>query len=148
MKRSGIKPGLKSLERGSTFDGRGAGLKRRPRPRRAELEQKRSEAWARGVQSKPCVICGARGVHAHHVITKQQLRKVARQHGLDVERLLWDTRNRLAVCPRHHAAHHARSHTIPLLVIEQHSPKVFQLARELELTWWLEREYPTTRKEA
>lgn len=139
VKRSAIKPGREPLRR------QGKSLARKARK---QIDRQASEAWARGAKSKPCAVCGAAGVHAHHVITQQKLRQVAAQNGLDFERLRWDKRNRLPLCPRHHAAHHARTHPIPWVVLEQHCPKVFQLARELGLLWWLEQTYPQARSEA
>ena len=59
-----------------------------------------------------------------------------------LERILWDQRNRLWLCERHHRAHHARTHPIARHILEQHAPKVFQFAVELGLLPWLERMYP------
>jgi hypothetical protein len=87
-------------------------------------------------------MCGAKaGVQGHHVITQQQLRIAASELNKDFERLRWDTRNRLPLCARHHAAHHSAFHRIPRDVLEKACPKVFQFARELGLEWWLERTY-------
>ena len=131
---------------------RRSGIKRktplkRVRPVKQTINRAASEAWARGVRTKRCALCGANGVHGHHIITQQQLRIAAFSLRLDFERLRWDTRNRLALCPRHHAAHHARSHPVPWVVLEQHAPKVFQFAREIGLEWWLEAMYPPERLE-
>jgi hypothetical protein len=81
---------------------------------------------------------------AHHIITQQQLKLVARTHGLglDLDRILYDQRNRLWVCRRHHGAHHSSAKPIPWRIVERHAPKVKQFARELGLEWWLERTYP------
>lgn len=105
-------------------------------------ERERAAAWATG--KKPCAVCRADAAcsKAHHIITRQRLRRKAREMGVDPERLLWDTRNRLWLCDRHHAAHHARSKPIGWTVLEQHAPKAFQFAEEVESTLWLERTYP------
>lgn len=110
--------------------------------RRHIIERQASAAWARGVRTKPCAVCGALGSQGHHIITQQQLRQVAKTLQVDFERLRWDTRNRLPLCPRHHAAHHARTHPVPWSVLEDAAPKVVQFARELGLVYWLERTYP------
>jgi hypothetical protein len=110
--------------------------------RRKATDRERSEAWARHAQSKPCALCGSRLVQGHHVITQQELRRIARSKGLDVDRLLWDRRNCLALCQRHHDAHHSWSHRLTLDLVLAKCPKVAQFARELDLEWWLERNYP------
>jgi hypothetical protein len=142
MKRSPLGPGKTSLQRGSTFAPRPTSLKRARRPPRSPSEIEAAAAWAKGVKAKPCALCGAKGVDAHHIITKQKLREVAAADGLDVQSLLWDHRNRLALCRRHHEAHHSRMHPVPWTVLEQHAPKVFQFAREIGVLPWLERNYP------
>lgn len=129
---------------------RTVGLKRTPLKARADPIVKRlaHEAWARRARSKTCAVCGAANPRGHHVITQQQLRKTASEQGLDFERLRWDTRNLLALCDRHHMAHHNRTHPVPLWLLSQRCPKVFQFARELDLVWWLERTYPDTERSA
>ncbi len=121
---------------------RGPGPKPRRKPLRGPTDRERSEAFATG--KKPCVICNAAAIHskAHHIITQQELRKVALRLGRDLESIRWDRRNRLWLCERHHTAHHSRMKPITWAVLEQHAPKVFQFARELGLTPWLERTYP------
>lgn len=134
MKRSALGVGSKSLERGSTFS--------RRRRRLVVGDRERSEAWARYAHSKPCAVCGAARTQGHHVITKQQLRRWASAEGFEVDRLLWDVRNCLALCERHHAAHHSWARRLTLSFVLKHCPKVHQFACELGLLWWLEREYP------
>ncbi len=153
MKRSRLKPGAKSLARGSTFAKPTSSLKRERKAARKKVakraaalhgptDREKSEAWATG--KRPCAVCGAAAEHSkgHHIVTQQRLRAVAKQLDLDVERIRWDRRNRLWLCPRHHDAHHSRMKPIGRTVLRQHAPKVFQFARELGLLPWLERTYP------
>jgi hypothetical protein len=94
------------------------------------------------------VICGAKPAHGHHIIKQQVLKRVAQEKGLQYERIRWDLRNILPLCDRHHAQHHARMEPIALSIVLLHQPKVVQFAKELDLVWWLSREYPhhTTRR--
>lgn len=150
MKRTRLGPGKAALARGSTFKPRAAGLKRstagrRPpsRPARSDQAKAGSAAWKVGLG--PCAMCGStHGVQGHHAITRQELRHVAAEQGLDADTLLWDLRNRLALCEDCHASHHARSHPVPLTVLFNYCPDVFDLADEIDRSWWLERTYPDT----
>lgn len=125
-------------------------MKKRPSVNRV-IDRQASEAWAWGARSKPCAVCGCGGViEGHHLVTQQTLRKVAEATGLEFERLRWDTRNRLSLCPRHHQAHHAGSHRVPLSVVLEHAPKLMQFVRELDrahdgcepVLCFVERTYP------
>jgi hypothetical protein len=128
---------------------RGPGPKRSRKPlkvrHRRVIDRQASEAWARSVQAKRCAVCGAAGVQGHHIVYQQHLRRVARKLGVDVDRLLWDKRNALPLCERHHTAHHNASYRITADVLRRHAPKVFQFAREVGLLPWLERTYPAVR---
>lgn len=95
----------------------------------------------RGVRSKRCAICGARQVQGHHILRQQDLRRAAQALDLEFERLRWDDRNRLPLCEKCHGLHHARQRPVPLQVLIKHAPKVFQMARELELEESLRRQY-------
>ncbi len=116
-------------------------------------ERERSAAWARG--KKPCAVCGGAVTYGHHIITQQKLRQVVAARtmaaALDpyatapvprLDRVRWDARNRLWLCERHHLAHHARTKPVAWSVLQEHAPKVFQFAAELNLIPWLERTYP------
>lgn len=126
-------------------------MKRSPLKRKRHartIDRLAGEAWAHRARSKVCALCGARNPQGHHVITQQQLRKTAAELGLEFERLRWDTRNFLALCNRHHDAHHSRRHPVSWSVLVTECPKVVQFARELDLVWWLERTYPGAESEA
>jgi hypothetical protein len=143
VKRSALGAGTKSLERGSTFaKPRTAVSTKRRHGNPSAIDKARAEAWAHHARSKTCAVCGSERVQGHHVVTKQQLRKVARAEGLDAGRVLWDLRNCLALCERHHAAHHSWARRLTLSFVLDHCPKVAQFARELGSDWWLEKEYP------
>jgi len=107
-------------------------------------EREAAQAWASGNRAKRCARCGAANVQGHHIITRERLKQKAVELDVPAERLLWDRRNRLWLCRRHHDAHHARTSPIPMTVLREHAAKVFQFARELDLKPWLERRYPET----
>lgn len=140
MKRSGSLKRSAPLKR-KTELARGSARSLRRRARRV-TNRYAAEAWARGIRGKPCAICGRGPSQGHHVVTQAQLRTIARSKSLDLQSLLWDHRNRLAVCEACHFAHHQARRRIPLAVLRRHCPKVFQFARELDVEWWLDREYP------
>lgn len=129
-----LRAGAVSLERGGTF--------RRRRPKRsAKVDRFLSVAWARPAWVQPCAMCGGSRAQAHHIITQQQLRRANSRLRTDVRLLLWDDRNRLALCERCHQRHHSRSRPVTWLVLERHAPGVFEFAAELGLTGWLQRTY-------
>lgn len=126
---------------------RGESKRLRRRARRPSTNREAAEAWARGLRGQSCACCGRRPIFGHHVITQQQLRRHARAQGLDLQALLWDERNRLALCEACHLGHHRSMLPTPSGrlrrgLLRQACPGVFDFARELELEWWLEREYP------
>ena len=115
------------------------------------IDKQASEAWAQGARSKPCAVCGSTGIiEGHHIVYKQQLRKVADATGLSYDRLCWDARNRLSLCPRHHAAHHSAAHRVSLAIVQANAPKLMQFVRELDrahdgrepVASFVERTYP------
>lgn len=134
-----------SLQRKSVLQRPGRPLKQ---SRRRIVDREASEAWARGVHGKGCIVCGARPSQGHHVITQQALRRHAADRDMDAQRLLWDRRNRVPVCAICHHAHHAWTRRLPLSLVERHAPRVRQFARELGLEWLLDREYPAERRAA
>lgn len=142
MRRSPLGPGKRSVQRGSTFASRGQGLGRARRARRDPVTVLAASSWKAGVATAACVMCAARPVHGHHIVTQQEIRKAAARTGGDVDELLWDQRNRLALCADCHASHHARSHPIPFNVLLTHAPASLEFASELGLDWWIERTYP------
>jgi hypothetical protein len=87
-------------------------------------------------------------VAGHHLIRQQTLRKEAAAGGFDFESVRWDLRNQLPVGEPCHASHHNASRRIPRDVLEAYAPGVFDFARELGLTWALDREYPEPVREA
>lgn len=85
-----------------------------------------------------CIAAGKFGeecegeLHAHHVITQQQLR----QHGL--YELLWDPANGAAVCETHHRRHHNRRQPILQALLPM---RCILFAARNDLTWMIERYY-------
>ena len=77
-------------------------------------------------------------VRGHHVVTRQVLRR----RGL--AEYLWDQRNRLALCDRHHRRHHNRIEPVPRCVLPA---VVLEFAVELDLMLYVERYYATVEEE-
>jgi hypothetical protein len=119
-------------------------LKRNP-DRMAAADRDASMAWAARARSKRCVMCGAAYPHGHHVIYLQELKRTVRSKRLEHRRqgILYDRRNMLPLCERHHSAHHSGMHPLPLDVVLAACPKAEQFASELGLGWFLERYYLT-----
>ena len=104
--------------------------------------RQRREAWAKHARAKRCVICGARHVQGHHAVKQQVIKRQCQMLGLDYDRYCWDVRNCMALCERHHVAHHSKAHPVTLPIVLSACPKLVQFARELGIEWWLSREYP------
>jgi hypothetical protein len=98
-------------------------------------------AWKMAVLRRQpvCVVCGGRGfLKAHHVITKQKLR---RELGKKIaEEVMWDPRNGMTLCEFHHSQHHCRAKPVPL---EKLSHENWNFAMEHDLTYVLEITYPS-----
>jgi hypothetical protein len=178
MKRSAIKVGAKSLERGSTFAAELSPLHRtaiKTRPKRRKrrrgfrqlLDECATCAWA-GMGD---IACGG-VIDAHHVIKQQHIERrfprgaveIADGHRVPLAKVatgelltpgLWqfplgailaDSRNLLAVCRAHHAAHHSAHGlgvTRDLLPAE-----VFDFAREYGMESQLLNAYPDVSRTA
>lgn len=97
---------------------RHAQLKRRRRAMPGTADER--ERFKLAVCSRPCPITDD-GPHegplqAHHVIAQEVLRRLARAGTLDDRQLaaiLWDPRNGLSVCRRHHDRHTLAASRIP-----------------------------------
>lgn len=101
-------------------------------PVRKVIDRAASEAWAKAARTKRCAVCGARIVHGHHLIYQQQLRRIAVDLGIEYERVRWDRRNLLALCDRHHSAHHSGAHRVVSTIVLAGAPKFGQFVRELD----------------
>jgi hypothetical protein len=68
-------------------------------------------AWHAAVvhRGARCLVCGVRGrLEGHHVLSQQAIRSYARTLRLstaETQRILWDSRNGVAVCVGCHARH-------------------------------------------
>ncbi len=75
-----------------------------------------------------CICCGQLADVLHHVVYRQELRRVAKSNGLDYEALIRDGRNlvpmRKSFC---HANHHARAAPLRLALLP---PCVYAFAAE------------------
>lgn len=147
MKRTRLGPGEKSLERGSTFASQGEEPKRKTelkpvgaRKRRSAPPNPNGHGTTWSVQpGETCAVCGNRAVHAHHVTYAQWLRQEGLAH------LLWDPRNRMAICLRDHAAHHSAARRIPWSAL---SLANVEFAKEVGLLARLRRTYPHEERSA
>ncbi len=160
MKRTALKPGAKSLERGSTFAKHSDGLKRdgalsdrraerrRERARQyaarkaAELRTPRIE-WDLRTKASVCAMCGsAQAVTGHHVIPLRMLKTAG------VDRSLWyDKRNNLPLCDepspkRCHKRHELYVKRVPRDVVLAKAPGAIDFADEVGLLHIFDREYP------
>jgi len=91
-------------------------------------------------------MCGARSPRGHHIITQQQLRRLPEMDDpVHAAVVLWDRRNCLPLCDRCHARHHSKFRQVPLGVVLTKAPEVVRFAAEHGLTWYLSREYGSTR---
>lgn len=99
-------------------------------------------ARARGV----CECCGAKVlptevIQAHHVVRQQDIRERCKQlgHSADAtERLLWDTRNGMALREDHHRLHTRQVRKVPQAALR---PEHWEFARQLGLAHRLENQY-------
>lgn len=105
-------------------------------------ELERAKAWATHARGKRCVVCGAARPRGHHIVTQQKIRELAKGDEELWQRWRWDTRNQLALCDRHHMAHHNRHRPVTWQEMLAYQPKALQFARELKVEWWLEATYP------
>jgi hypothetical protein len=103
-----------------------------------------------------CVVSGEPAVDAHHVIPKRAIRRYVSARVRDgsvsrdaskgtLRRLLWDQRNGIAVSRRVHDEHENRKRPIPRRCIPE---AAVAFARELELEWMIERDYPKEEEDA
>jgi hypothetical protein len=68
----------------------------------------------------PCLVCGERAVHAHHVISKHRLRKVARARRYtdgELRRLLNEPVNTVPLCFGCHRIRHHSRHAIECRIL-------------------------------
>jgi hypothetical protein len=140
---------------GGAFEARVMSNLRRARPKRRDPGA--GLQWRMGLG--PCIVCPAEAlaagatcscasepssscmvhgicvgpVQGHHAIEKQALKR----RGL--HRFLDDLRNRVPVCEHRHEQHTSRVKPIPRELLPS---SVFEFARELGLTWWLDKHYP------
>lgn len=108
-------------------------LKRRPRAKGADPIER--ELWRENLGR--CVLYGVTAcegkVRGHHIIEKRTLRR----EGLT--EYVWDRRNRLGLCDRHHARHHSGLERVPWRFL---SDAAFDFAEEVGLGYLIDRYYP------
>lgn len=119
------------------------------RPRGRRVVDERRGRWNRAIRGTVCVVCRGRpATEAHHIVREQVLRREAPGRGFDFDEVRFDPRNRLGVCKDCHAAHHARVRPISRETLWRYAPWVFEFATDLDLAWWLDREYGQPVKDA
>jgi hypothetical protein len=69
VKRTGIQPGAKSLQRGSTFAKQRTDLRRREAPRRRSISPA-SNAQRAKVRDRACIVCARGPCHPAHLIDR------------------------------------------------------------------------------
>jgi hypothetical protein len=126
QRKAPLARGSKPLERRTPLAQGETPLRAKPKPKPTVDEQSLmaafhafAKAMARGSNPKPttvpiCAACGKPaperddhfGGHAHHVISQQELRNVARQRGIAELPLVWERRNALWLCHDCHFGHH------------------------------------------
>lgn len=115
---------------------RRTGLRRRPRRTlpsvQAAIEWKRRRVYR-------CAVCNRQAHHRHHIIYVQHLLRLAPDHGRPIEEVLWDLRNMLPLCESCHSRHHSAFSRIPRHLLPD---EALEFAAELELGWFIVREYP------
>lgn len=161
MKRGKLKPGAKSVERGSTFANRGTRLDEDPGPalsdrvaarrrERARRQAARKAAarrtprieWDVRTRASVCAMCGSTiAVTGHHVIPLRMLKAAG------VDRSLWyDPRNHLPLCDepapnRCHKRHELYVKRVPRQVVLAKAPEALDFADEVGLLHVFDREY-------
>lgn len=160
-RRTQLKVGKKSLERGSTFAKRRSTLKPNPSKRTAPTrpatpkmspeEQRAAATFERVVKrTGRCAACGHRARHprveldAHHVIPKEILKRIERQTGTPAGSLVWDPDNGMPLCSqmtenRCHPRHTVKFKPVPRARIPE---PALRFAEKLGLIHLIERHYP------
>lgn len=109
----------------------------------------RAAKWHRYVtvgakgKRRPCVECGALwNIEAHHVIAKQEIKRVARTGRWEWDReqeAIWDNRNGIPVCSECHMRHESAYKRISRGNVP---PSAVEFADELGVGYLIERYYP------
>lgn len=165
-RRTALKTGKKSLERGSTFAKPRSTLKPNPSKRTAptrraapkmSTEERRAAATFERVVKRTgrCAACGHRArdprveLDAHHIVPKEILKRIERQTGVPAGSLVWDPVNGMPLCSqmtenRCHPRHTVKFKPVPRTRI----PKpALRFAEKLGLMHVIERHYPNENTE-
>lgn len=112
----------------------------------------KSGAWHTHVtgptgKKNPCVVCGSRtNIEGHHVIAKQEIKRVARSGRWEFDReqdALWDVRNGIPLCDRCHQRHETAFKRVPRHLIP---PAAVAFADELGVGYLIDRYYPEVKR--
>lgn len=124
---------------------------RRRSPKRTDLARRLADRWAKSSRDLSCAACGAitdwkRGivVQGHHIVRQALIRARGREEDWsqeELDRRLWDLRNRLPLCAACHAAHHSAMQRLSWNLVIHVATKVEQFAREVGLMSRARREY-------
>lgn len=107
---------------------------------RSKQERWDGEAWQVSValwHGTRCAVCGDPAHAAHHVITKNLLKREIGAGGR-YEAAIRDSRNGLPLCDYHHDRHHSRQEPLCLSLL---GAGHWEFAEEHNLLWWIERTY-------
>jgi hypothetical protein len=126
---------------------RGGSLKRKQK-RRSALAIRLSKRWGSNV-GNVCKNCGrtsAEGarIEGHHVARQQLIKGRGKEAGWtqeELDRRLWDDRNRLDLCSDCHLGKHHNGKKLPWSLVQKAAPKAIQFAREVGLLSRISRDY-------
>jgi hypothetical protein len=90
------------------------------------------------VSPRVCVACGGRAVQRHHVLSRQALKKLARD-ATERRRLIEDERNLVWVCVPCHMRHENAFRRLSFSVLPQ---EALDFAEEVGLMHLIDRFYP------
>lgn len=133
---------------------RGKRLRSKPKEPMSQREKDAAGAWFRSVmetakvriEGRPLPVDAVDGkpgsaddpLEAHHVIEKEDLKKLAKSRGLDIVQLLWDPRNGMAVRRSRHVRHTNRFDPLPVSAVPE---SAWEFAREHGIEWRIEQDY-------
>ena len=128
-------------------------LKGGSRPRMTALGKRLRRRWASGV-GEVCANCGRKADYArvfiegHHVVRKALIKARAKEERWteeELDRRLWDERNRLDLCGDCHLRDHHNGKKLPWSLVQAKAPKAIQFAREIGLLRRASKDYASAK---
>jgi hypothetical protein len=139
---------IATLQKATKTLQRGGSLRRKSPPKESALAKRLRRRWGTMVGEK-CANCdrttkeGAR-IEGHHVVRKELIKGRAREQKWtqdELDRRLWDLRNKLDLCERCHKGKHHNGKKLPWSLVRKAAPKAIQFAREIGLVRRAARDY-------